>query len=123
LWRLLAAPEHYFRNAATPLDSAGGNLAAQWKFMSEARHAVLPGSSYTVRSRDLHDEMNFFRLSLPLTPKREAISPTTRSHRPNPEADEARFVVLWGAAPRDPNLRFVVRFEGGVVYERIGGAK
>ena len=122
-WHLIVTPEQYLRHAATPLDLAGGNLASQWKFMEQARHAVLPGSSYTVHAQNLRDETNFFRLSLPQTPKRDAVAPTLSSRRRNPAADATRFVVVWGAPPRDRSLRFVVRFEGGAVYERPGAAK
>lgn len=118
VWGLVSGEKPFWRPASTPADAVDPLTAEQWGFLKQARHAILPGSTYTVRAADREVERKLFELSLGLCLERVAV-PTTydrRTGKANP--NDARFVVGWNEFKGAEQLQFVVRFPGGAIYER-----
>lgn len=93
-------------------------LHADFAFLEQARHAVLPGNSYTVRARDRATESRLFDASLALTPNRVAVR--TRYGRDGRALRaDARYVIAYRDYTGGEKLHFVVRFDRGAVYERL----
>jgi hypothetical protein len=119
LWRLVTLPIAFKSFPEAPVSHVNYGFAEQWRFLLEARHAVLPGSTYTVRAQDLDDEMSLYMFSLALCTRRHGL-PTTYFKKPFDEGKSARFVIAYrNFTGGEPNLRFVVGFAAGAVYERV----
>lgn len=96
-----------------PRDSLRGVDARVARFAEQARHAVLPRSTFTVHAPTPELRLLLWRHALARTAGRIPIAPDT------PEAAEARYVIALGSfKPPEPDLRFVVRFEDGSVWTR-----
>ena len=123
MWRLATLPDQWRGFPETPISNVHGFFAWQWKFLLSARHAVLPGSTYTVRAENPDDEMSMYMFSLGLCTRRTAL-PTSYFGVPRPEGAKARYVIAYGDyTGGEQGLRFVVRFPGGTVYERVSQAR
>jgi hypothetical protein len=106
----------------TPVDRIDGDLAASWRFLQEARHAVLPGESYTVRAERIDLEMMIYMMSLGLTTRRQGY-PTSYHNFPTPEegAKAEKVLAFRDFTGDEEKLELVVRFRDGAVYRRSGG--
>lgn len=107
-----------FASAESPFDATDPVVASQFRFLSDARHAVLPGTTYTVRAEDRAVEKRFFDLSLGLCLNKIPVR-TRYDRQGRALPNNARFVVAWNDYTGGERLKFVVRFPGGAVYERV----
>lgn len=112
---LALIPCWWWFNDALP--RANNDLQEDFVFLEKARHAVLPGNSYTVRASDPAIERRLFDASLGLTPERVA-KRTLYDRRRRAIPDDVRYVIAYGDFTGGEKLQFVVRFERGAVYER-----
>jgi hypothetical protein len=117
LFAILLALIPLWRWSTGSAPCADQEFEADAAFMEDARHAVLPGSSYTVRAADRRKEQRLFDLSLGMTPGRKAVA-TRYDARGRSLPNDARYVVAYGNHTGGEKLQFVVRFERGTVYER-----
>lgn len=117
---LAAIPAWQWLTGSTPRGEVA--YESDFAFLEEARHAVLPGSSYTVRAADRATERRLFDASLALTANRVAL-PTRYDPSGRALPNEARYVIAYRGFTGGEALRFVVRFDKGAVYEREGAAK
>lgn len=103
----------------TPISHVNADYAEQWRFLWEARHAVLPGRSYTVRASDRDTEMSLYMMSLGLCTKRTPMPTSYFRGNWSHVGQKAHFVLAYrGFTGNEQGLRFVVRVRNGVVYER-----
>lgn len=97
-------------SAIAAIDGEGEPLVL---FASQARHAVLPGATYTVAATSPAAELQLWRAMLAFSARREPVLPS------DPRAAETAFVISYGSTtPPSPGLRYVVAFGDGVVWER-----
>lgn len=96
-----------------PLDALQPERARLAHFASHARHAVLPGSSFTVDAATARERLELWRTMLAFSSRRTPVPPWDAA------ASNARYVVAGGShRPKEPELRLVVGFPGGTVWER-----
>lgn len=117
LFAILLALMPLWRWATVSTPRPDPAFEADVAFMEDARHAILPGSSYTVRAADRRKERQLFDLSIGMTPDRHAV-PTRYDSRRRPLPNDARYVIAYGNFTGGEKLQFVVRFEHGTVYQR-----
>lgn len=122
LWSWATRDLSTLRFPATPVDRVREDYAIQWRFLWEARHSVLPGSTYTVRASTPAAETTLFLFSLGLCTRRTPL-PSSYYGRPTPDLGrKAHYVIALGDfTGNERGLKLVTKFRDGSVYERRGG--
>ena len=123
-WSWLSIDREWLEPPESPVIRVRWDYGVQWRFLEEAPHSVLPGSSYTIRAATPEQEMSLFAMSLGLCTRRTPL-PTSYFSQPTPEdGNRAEYVLAFrDYTGGEQGLQLVTRFRDGSVYRRAEGRR